>query len=106
MTSIIDIPNEYLAVWEVLQQSDDKYLTKNQILVRLGKPQTYWRTLTQIISDLVAIYGYPIGSDRVRGIYICKTKEDYDNAIRILGSYDNRLEQRANVLRKYREKLK
>ncbi|MCC9117503.1 hypothetical protein LOY18_11995, partial [Staphylococcus capitis] len=94
-----DVPIEYLQVWDVLKNSDSKYLTKQQIIMRLGRERSYWRKLTQIISDLVAIYGFPIGSDREHGVYICKTREDYDNAIRTLGSYDTRLEQRAYILR-------
>lgn len=43
------LPEEYQAVYNVIASNKEKYITKNMILVRLGKGQSYKRKLEQII---------------------------------------------------------
>ena len=83
------LPEEYQAVYNVISSNKEKYITKNMILVRLGKGQSYKRKLEQIIYDLVVKYCCPIGSSSAaptKGFFIISNKNDMYIAKRDISS--------------------
>lgn len=75
----VETTQEQANVLALIQQADNGI--KNEKLISLlHKPNSYKRTLYQIIREL-RLKGYPIGNDRVRGYYIIKSKADKERAI-------------------------
>ncbi len=79
-------PTEYLRVYDIIHNSNEKYVTKTKILNQLGytlnKVNDRW--LTQVITSLIINYQYPIGysyKKDARGYYIIRSKEDKQQAI-------------------------
>ena len=79
-------PTEYLRVYDIIHNSNEKYVTKTKILNQLGytlnKVNDRW--LTQVITSLIINYQYPIGysyKKDARGYYIIRNKEDKQQAI-------------------------
>ena len=79
-------PTEYLRIYDIIQNSNEKYVTKTKILNQLGytlnKVNDRW--LTQVITSLIINYQYPVGysyKKDARGYYIIRSKEDKQQAI-------------------------
>lgn len=98
-----EIPEEHLAVLQEIKNAPNKYITKEKLLIKLELPNSYWRTLNSIISDLIIKYGYVIGSTRHNGYYLCESDEDIDKAIYTLESLNGGIFRRIEVLRKAKE---
>ncbi|MCG1684655.1 pathogenicity island protein [Staphylococcus epidermidis] len=80
------VPNEYLRVYDIIQNSNEKYVTKTKILNQLGYPlnKANDRWLTQVITSLIINYQYPVGysyKKDSRGYFIIRNKEDKQQAI-------------------------
>ncbi|MEB7802511.1 hypothetical protein NGC89_13750 [Staphylococcus xylosus] len=96
---------EHLAVLEVLRSAEDKYVTRQQLLLRLNKPENAMRHIRRLINDLIVQHNYMIGSTRENGYYLCETKEDVERAIYTLSSNNEGLIERINSLRRNRDKF-
>lgn len=79
-------PTEYLRVYDIIHNSNEKYVTKTKILNQLGytlnKANDRW--LTQVITSLIINYQYPVGysyKKEARGYYIIRSEEDKQQAI-------------------------
>lgn len=57
------VPNEYLRIFDTIQNSTDKYITKSKILNLMGYEynSSNERWLRNAISKLIDDYSYPIG---------------------------------------------
>lgn len=96
-----EIPQEHQAVYDVIASSKEKYITKNMILVKLGKGQSYRRKLEQMIYDLVVDYNMPIGSSSAastKGFFIIANKQDLHIAKRDISSRTHSMNIRYNAL--------
>ncbi|MEX5992826.1 hypothetical protein [Staphylococcus haemolyticus] len=73
-----ELPDEHLAVLQVIENAPDKYITKEKVIVKLGKPQSYTRKLSKLIAELRNFYGVPIGCgrDNNKGYFIMKNEAD------------------------------
>ncbi|MBG3870456.1 hypothetical protein I5R57_10810 [Staphylococcus haemolyticus] len=98
-----ELPDEHRQVLNEIINASDKYITKEKLLIKLETPNSYWRTLNSIISDLIIKYGYVIGSTRHNGYYLCESDEDIDKAIYTLESLNGGIFRRIEVLRKAKE---
>ncbi|WP_053019468.1 hypothetical protein [Staphylococcus haemolyticus] len=98
-----ELPDEHRQVLNEIINASDKYITKEKLLIKLEMPNSYWRTLNSIISDLIIKYGYVIGSTRHNGYYLCESDEDIDKAIYTLESLNGGIFRRIEVLRKAKE---
>lgn len=96
---------EHLAVLEVLRSAEDKYVTRQQLLLHLDKPESAMRHIRRLINDLIVQHNYMIGSTREHGYYLCETKEDVERAIYTLSSNNEGLIERINSLRRNRDKF-
>ena len=97
----LELPNEHLAVYEVISNSKEKYITKNLILAQLNKDYSYKRKLEQIIYDLVVKYSCPIGSssaESTKGFFIISDKYDLHIAKRDLTSRTFTINKRVEAL--------
>ena len=58
-----DVPTEYLRIFDTIQNSKDKYITKSKILNLMGYEynSSNERWLRNAISKLIDDYSYPIG---------------------------------------------
>ena len=101
----VELSNEHLAVLEALKNAEGKYVTRKQLLLRLNKPESAMRYVRSIINDLIVQHNYMIGSTREHGYYLCETKDDVERAIYTLVSNYEGLEERANSLRRNRDKF-
>ena len=96
-----NLPEEHQAVYNVIASNKEKYITKNMILVRLGKGQSYKRKLEQIIYDLVVKYCCPIGSSSAaptKGFFIISNKHELHIAKRDLTSRAFTINKRVEAL--------
>src|SRR5699024_2753394 len=96
-----NLPEEHQAVYNVIASNKEKYITKNMILVRLGKGQSYKRKLEQIIYDLVVKYCCPIGSSSAaptKGFFIISNKHELHIAKRDLTSRAITINKRVEAL--------
>ena len=80
------VPNEYLRVYDIIQNSNEKYVTKTKILNQLGYPlnKANDRWLTQVITSLIINYQYPVGysyKKDSRGYFIIRNEDDRKQAI-------------------------
>lgn len=98
-----ELPDEHRQVLNEIINASDKYITKEKLLIKLEMPNSYWRTLNSIISDLIIKYGYVIGSTRQNGYYLCESDEDIDKAIHTLESLNGGIFRRIEVLRNAKE---
>lgn len=98
-----ELPDEHRQVLNEIMNASNKYITKEKLLIKLEMPNSYWRTLNNIISDLIIKYGYIIGSTRHNGYYLCESDEDIDKAIYTLESLNGGIFRRIEVLRKAKE---
>ncbi|SUM03148.1 pathogenicity island protein [Staphylococcus devriesei] len=83
---ITKVPNEYLRIYDTIQNSKDKYITKSKILNLMGyeSNSTNERWLRNAISKLIDDYGYPIGCSYKkyeRGYYIITSEEEKAQAM-------------------------
>ncbi|MEB5762132.1 pathogenicity island protein [Staphylococcus haemolyticus] len=86
---ITKVPNEYLRIYDTIQNSKDKYITKSKILNFMGyeSNSTNERWLRNAISKLIDDYGYPIGCSykkHERGHYIITTEKEKQQAMQNL----------------------
>ncbi|MBV5158146.1 pathogenicity island protein [Staphylococcus epidermidis] len=79
-------PRDFVRVYDIINNSKEKYVTKTKILNQLGydvnKANDRW--LTQVITSLIINYQYPVGysyKKDARGYYIIKSEEDKQQAI-------------------------
>lgn len=79
-------PRDFVRVYDIINNSKEKYVTKTKILNQLGydvnKANDRW--LTQVITSLIINYQYPVGysyKKDARGYYIIRNKEDKQQAI-------------------------
>ena len=98
------IPQEHRAVYEVIANHSDKYITRKLILSKLGQTSdSYGRKLSEIIYDLVVKYNVPIGSSSVephKGYFIIENKNDLRIAKRDLTSRSFTINKRVKALEK------
>ena len=95
---------EHLAVYEIIANHSDKYITRKLILAKLGHTSdSYGRKLSEIIYDLVVKYGYPVGSSSVpehQGYFIIRDSNDLRIAKRDLKSRSFSINKRVAALEK------
>lgn len=75
----LELPGEHLAVYQIISNSNEKYVTRQSILAQLDKDFRYGRRLSQIINELVMVYKVPVGASsrmETRGYFIMKTDTD------------------------------
>ena len=75
----LTIPREHFAVYDVIANSNEKYVTRNSILAQLEGKRMNGRRLSQIINDLIMVYGMPVGAssrEDTKGYFIIKTDLD------------------------------
>ena len=98
------IPQEHRAVYEVIANHSDKYITRKLILSKLGyTSDNYGRKLSEIIYDLVVKYNMPIGSSSApehKGYFIIENENDMRIAKRDLTSRSFTINQRVKALEK------
>ena len=74
-----ELPGEHLAVFQIISNSKEKYVTRNSILAQLEGKRMDGRRLSQIINDLIMVYGMPVGASSrqdTKGYFIIKTDLD------------------------------
>ena len=74
-----ELPGEHLAVFQIISNSKEKYVTRNSILAQLEGKRMNGRRLSQIINDLIMVYGMPVGASSrqdTKGYFIIKTDLD------------------------------
>lgn len=74
-----ELPGEHLAVFQIIANSNNKYVTRNSILAQLEGKRMNGRRLSQIINDLIMVYGMPVGASSrqdTKGYFIIKTDLD------------------------------
>ncbi|WP_415425460.1 pathogenicity island protein [Staphylococcus borealis] len=84
-----NLPTEHLQVFNMINNTSNKYITKSKILNQLGyeynSTNECW--LRKVINSLVDDYGYPIGCSykkHERGYYIITTDEEKHQAMQNL----------------------
>lgn len=83
------IPHDHLAVYEVIANHSEKYVTRNMILAQLSRNGDYSRKLSEIIYDLIVRYSLPVGSSsakETKGYFIIENDNDKRVAQREMGS--------------------
>ena len=101
------ISHEHLAVYDVIANSQDKYVTKKQILAQLGQPVQYERHLLRLIHELVMIYEMPIGSSSgkdTKGYFIIENERDRRLAMKNLSTRVYTINERHDKIQKMRLK--
>lgn len=99
----LELPGEHLAVFQIISNSKEKYVTRATILAQLEKDYTYGRKLSQIVNELVTVYKKPIGASSRReskGYFIIKNTTDKYLAARDLHSKVNSLQERYEAVQK------
>ena len=74
-----ELPGEHLAVFQIIANSKEKYVTRSSILAQLEGKRMNGRRLSQIINDLIMVYGMPVGASSrqdTKGYFIIKTDLD------------------------------
>ena len=74
-----ELPGEHLDVFQIISNSKEKYVTRNSILAQLEGKRMDGRRLSQIINDLIMVYGMPVGASSrqdTKGYFIIKTDLD------------------------------
>ena len=74
-----ELPGEHLAVFQIIANSKEKYVTRSSILAQLEGKRMNGRRLSQIINDLIMVYGMPVGASSrhdTKGYFIMKTDTD------------------------------
>lgn len=74
-----ELPEQHLAVFRIIANSKNKYVTRNSILAQLEGKRMNGRRLSQIINDLIMVYGMPVGASSrqdTKGYFIIKTDLD------------------------------
>ncbi|MDK9867145.1 hypothetical protein [Staphylococcus equorum] len=98
-----ELPEEHRHVLNEIINAPNKHITRDKLVMKLGKPQSYTRTINAIISELILKYGYIIGSTRRNGYYLCESNEDIDKAIYTLQSLNGGIFRRIEVLKKAKQ---
>ena len=74
-----ELPGEHSAVYQIISNSKEKYVTRNSILAQLEGKRMNGRRLSQIINDLIMVYDMPVGASSrqdTKGYFIIKTDLD------------------------------
>ena len=74
-----ELPGEHLDVFQIISNSKEKYVTRSSILAQLEGKRMNGRRLSQIINDLIMVYGMPVGASSrqdTKGYFIIKTDLD------------------------------
>lgn len=74
-----ELPGEHLDVFQIILNSNNKYVTRQSILAQLEGKRMNGRRLSQIINDLIMVYGMPVGASSrqdTKGYFIIKTDLD------------------------------
>lgn len=74
-----ELPGEHLDVFQIISNSKEKYVTRSSILAQLEGKRMNGRRLSQIINDLIMVYGMPVGASSrhdTKGYFIMKTDLD------------------------------
>lgn len=103
----LTIPREHFAVYDVIANSNEKYVTKKQILAQLGQPVQYERHLLKIIYELVMIYNMPVGSSSgqdTKGYFIIENERDRRLAMKNLSTRVYTINERHDKIQKMRLK--
>lgn len=103
------MPDEHLAVYQVIAEHSDKYITRKMILSQLGKTSDYGRRLSEIVNDLVMRYDVPLGSSsnrETKGYFIMETEADRLLARRELSSRTDSMNARDKKIAKMELKPK
>lgn len=94
-TTVLDtkkaIPQDHLAVYEVIANHSEKYVTRSMILSQLDKNGDYGRRLSEIIYNLIVKYNASIGSSSRKGhkgYFMIETEYDKNIAV---GSIKSRM---------------
>lgn len=98
-----DLNPEQLNVFNSIHNAPDG-ITMKSLLLQLGREESYKRTVSDIISDLIVIHGIPIGSSSSLekhkfGYFIMRTPADFNLGI-------HTLESRAEAVNKRVSKIK
>ena len=75
----LELPGEHLDVFQIISNSKEKYVTRSSILAQLEGKRMNGRRLSQIINDLIMVYGMPVGASSrqdTKGYFIMKTDTD------------------------------
>lgn len=94
---------EQLNVFNAIYNAPDG-ITMKSLLLQLGREESYKRTVSDIISDLISVHSIPIGSSSSLekhkfGYFIMRTPADYSLGI-------HTLESRAEAVNKRIVKIK
>ena len=103
----LTIPREHLAVYDVIANSKEKYVTKKQILAQLGQSVQYERHLLRLIHELVMIYEMPVGSSSgkyTKGYFIIESERDRQLAMKNLSTRTYTINERHDKIQKMRLK--
>lgn len=98
-----ELPEEHRHVLNEIINAPNKHITRDKLVMKLGKSQSYARTINALISELIIKYGYIIGSTRRNGYYLCESDEDIEKAIYTLQSLNGGIFRRIEVLRKAKQ---
>ena len=74
-----ELSGEHLAVFQIISNSKEKYVTRQSILAQLESSRINGRRLSQIVNDLIMVYNMPVGASSrkdTRGYFIIKTDLD------------------------------
>ena len=74
-----ELSGEHLDVFQIIANSNNKYVTRQSILAQLEGKRMNGRRLSQIINDLIMVYGMPVGAssrEDTKGYFIIKTDLD------------------------------
>ena len=74
-----ELPGEHSAVYQIISNSKEKYVTRQSILAQLEGKRMDGRRLSQIINDLIMVYSMPVGASSrqdTKGYFIIKTDLD------------------------------
>lgn len=104
------IPFEHDQVYEIIKHAPDKYITRKLILAKLQKEinRSNDRWLKTIISELVTVYEYPVGTSKVKGregYFKIQTRPDWLLAKRTLGSLSSGIKRREDALDRIGDRL-
>src|SRR5699024_4495232 len=73
-----ELPGEHLDVFQIISNSNEKYVTRQSILAQLEGKRMNGRRLSQIINDLIMVYDMPVGASSrqdTRGSFIILNKK-------------------------------
>lgn len=99
-----ELPDEHLAVLQVIENAPNKYITKDKVIAKLRKPKNYSRRLNTIIAELRNFYGVPIGCgrDNNKGYFIMKNEADRLETLHTLESLNGGISRSIESVKKFK----